>query len=94
MSVKYSYKEYQKQEKIPFGFPLVIEVPKVECTFGNLYAIIESQCRYSVRGGVGGRGWGEGTEGATGSVRGMVWGDRQQGLCMERVFLPLVMLIL
>ena len=56
MSVKYSYKEYQKQEKIPFGFPLVIEVPKVECTFGNLYAIIESQCRYSVRGGVGGRG--------------------------------------
>ena len=45
MPVKYAYKEYQKQEFISFGFPLMIEVPKAECTFANLYSMIESQCR-------------------------------------------------
>eukprot|EP00731_Ephydatia_muelleri_P021787 Em0014g378a len=71
MSVKYSYKEYQKQEKIPFGFPLVIEVPKVECTFGNLYAIIESQCRFIKSGGDGATHVkeGKGSSSSTGSSR-------------------------
>jgi len=47
--VKYTYQSYSQRYHQLFGLPLVVRVPRVECTYRHLYSTIMTWCRRYVK---------------------------------------------